>query len=223
MLSFLGQKFKRSNRASENPLITDGGASATRFLIPKSPEEGFLMETIFFHDKWTKLKEGGKGATTLPPYHFHWVQEEIFIVEKGAFIFEVEGKTIRVTPADGETSVPGGDYHLFYPDTSTGEDTVMKTWALPDYGADECFFRNLFSYLEDCKAHNIKPSLFQLLLFLHEHDISLAIPSLPKSIGKFVGKWVMGYFGGKIIGQMVLGYKPSYEEYYAGETIKKDQ
>ena len=221
MFSFLCPKIKRTVTATENPLISDGGASSTLFMTPKSPNDGFLFETTYYHDKWSKLPNNAQGATGIPPYHFHWKQEEIFVVEKGAVIFKVDGKDFKGTAADGEISVPGGAYHLFYPDISTGEDVVLKIWALPDYGADEQFFRNLFSYLEDCKINKKKPSTFQLLLFLHEHDISIAIPNLPKPLGKFVGKYLLGAFGGKFIGKWMLGYQASYKEYYAGDTAEK--
>jgi hypothetical protein len=41
-------------------------------------------------------------------------------------------------------------------------------------GGDEIFFRNMYSYLDDCGKQNIPLSLPQLLLFLDYAQISLA-------------------------------------------------
>lgn len=43
-------------------------------------------------------------------------------------------------------------------------------------GVSERFFRNLYSYLDDCYVQGASPSLFQLLIFLDSAETSLAFP-----------------------------------------------
>jgi len=46
-------------------------------------------------------------------------------------------------------------------------------------GVDELFFRNIYSYLDDCGKQGVAPSLPQLLLFLDSAQVSLAFPGPP--------------------------------------------
>lgn len=68
--------------------------------------------------------------------------------------------------------------------------------------------RNLVGYLTDCEDAKMKPSPFQLMLFLYSHDIVLSLP-LPLFLIK-----ILHHVGGYWIGQGLLGYQPSYPEYY---------
>ena len=105
-------------------------------------------------------------------------------------------------------------------DLTTGEDLSFVVWSPEEDGVEEVFFRNLFSYLDDCQRSGTSPSLPQLLLFLHSHDVSLALPGLPKWLGKVVSKWGLGFIGGKVIGKWLLGYQSSYKEYVNIENDK---
>jgi hypothetical protein len=78
-------------------------------------------------------------------------------------------------------------------------------------GGDEVFFRNIYSYLDDCGKQNIPPSLPQLLLFLDYAQISLAFPG-PALLMRWLS-WGMGIVIGRWWGQYV-GLKVSYPEYY---------
>ena len=222
MLSFFQQSLKKSNTSSHNPLITDGGATKTLFMTPKSPDDGFIVQTTFIHPDFKKLKEEGKPSVQDAVYHFHSDHEERFRLEKGAIILTIDGKTSRVTPKDGEIRIPAGSYHKFSPDLNCNEDVVLSTWALPDSKSMESFSRNLFSYLEDCHTTKKSPSFLQLLVFANYHQNLPAIPVIPKFAGQWMSKWILGFFGGKIIGENLFGYKNEYEEYLDNNLTKKN-
>lgn len=114
-------------------------------------------------------------------------------------------------------------YHTFAFDTSLDEDLSIKIWAEPEEGASDKFFRNLFSYLDDCRKAKSPPNTFQLLLFLHSGETYLVLPQLPKFLGKFISQRVLGYVGGKVIGEKLLGFKESYPEYWVGPDTKKEE
>ena len=85
----------------------------------------------------------------------------------------------------------------------------------------EKYFRNLLGYLDDCQRANVHPDLFQILLILHDNQTSLAVTKIPEKVRKFVSKWILGYVGGKIIGEKILGYRSSYAEYYISDEAEK--
>lgn len=89
-----------------------------------------------------------------------------------------------------------------------------------DDGVSERFFRNLYSYLEDCGNQGVEPSPPQLLLFLHSAEVSLAFSWGPDWLMRGVS-WGLGLVVGKWVGQYVLGYKESYPEYYDPEGKKE--
>ncbi len=225
MLSFLAQPVPRTETAHQNPLITREGAAVTHFLTPEQTDEAFLMRQTYKVDKLKELMQKYPKYRLAPVYHFHWGQSETFIVEKGFMVAKLDGKEKTVSAKDGPLKIEAGVYHTFEIGLETNEDLVMKINSQPEDGAtDEKFFRNLFSYFDDCLKAGVKPSLFQVLLFFHDGDISFGIGTASSGFGRFIGKWVLGYIGGKIIGEKLLGYKSSYEEYYVnGESEKKRQ
>jgi hypothetical protein len=85
-------------------------------------------------------------------------------------------------------------------------------------GVDEKFFRNIYSYLDDCQAQDIVPSLPQMLLFLHSAEVSLAFPG-PAFLMRWLS-WIMGLVVGKWFGGYVLGLRCSYGEYYDVKDVK---
>lgn len=89
-----------------------------------------------------------------------------------------------------------------------------------DDGVSERFFRNLYSYLEDCGNQDVRPSPPQLLLFLHSAEVSLAFSWGPDWLMRSVS-WGLGLVVGRWIGQHVLGYRESYSEYYDPEAKKE--
>ena len=87
----------------------------------------------------------------------------------------------------------------------------------------EKFFRNLYSYLEDCGNQKVEPSLPQLLLFLDSAEVSLAFSWGPDWAMQWAS-WGLGVVVGRWLGQYVLGYRASYPEYYdSGRESRKER
>lgn len=124
--------------------------------------------------------------------------------------------------------IPARARHTFkVDDTHEGPCTIeISTYTSPmspsndpeAFGANAKFFRNIYSYLDDCYTQNVSPSLPQLLLMLDSAEISMAFPGPPwlahpasYAFGVVVGRW----FGGH-----VLGYQASYPEYGEGRKDK---
>jgi hypothetical protein len=70
------------------------------------------------------------------------------------------------------------------------------------------------------KACRHNPSPFQIFRFLHSANAPLAIgvPG-PAWLARWVS-WAVMIGMGVVVGEWVLGYKGSYEEYYIGEERK---
>ncbi|MCJ1475486.1 hypothetical protein MMC13_004149 [Lambiella insularis] len=148
-----------------------------------------------------------------PPYHWHWRQTETFQVKRGSFIFTLEGRDSTVRAGDPEVVIPPGARHTFRADPDCQEEYCkVEITAQPgDSGISERFFRNLYSYLEDCERVGSSPRLPQLLLFMYEAEVSLALPG-PRVLAN-PASWLLSYVVGKW-GGWALGYKSSYKEYF---------
>ena len=90
--------------------------------------------------------------------------------------------------------------------------------AAPSSGIDEIFFRNLYSYLDDCDKQKVEPSIPQLLLFLDAAEVSVAFPGpaplmrwLSYGLGVVIGRWYGGWW---------LGLKGSYAEYFDEAMVR---
>lgn len=90
-----------------------------------------------------------------------------------------------------------------------------------EHGLNERFFRNLYSYTDDCWRAGKAPSLVQMLCFLDSAEVSLAVLGVPWWAEDWVRSvtWGAGVVVGRWIGGL-LGYRASYGEYY-GEEGKK--
>lgn len=161
----------------------------------------------------------------VPPLHYHIDQAEAFrIVQGEGHIFRNSTDKPWVTlsandPHGLKTAViPKLDYHTIH-NASTTEPMIMDVHLSPeDYVSEERFFRNFFGYLDDCKRAGQEPSLFQLMVFLKASDT-------PLGLGNSAG-W-LGHLWSRVFyettswwGYWVLGYQPSYQEYYTDNTSK---
>jgi len=210
---------KRSVTSSGFSLTVHNGARTTHWELP-SPKQS-VREIQRIHDPGRFKDTPDASNPLIPPYHWHWCQNESFHITQGRFIFTLEGKDTIKSPADGVVQVPAGARHTFRVDPTCEEECVIEISAEPEEqsGISERFFRNLYSYLDDCEKQNVAPSLPQLLLFLDSAEVSLAFPGpqilvhwASYALGVVVGRWIGGY---------VLGYKASYEEYYDPNLAKK--
>ena len=123
----------------------------------------------------------------------------------------VEGSE-KIIPVGQRVTIEPGIYHTFHNNSET-EPLVFSTGLDPmERERDEAFFRNLYSYIDDCRKSERAPQVPQLCLFLHFFDCYLALPG-PKLIMKPLSQALV-FFIGVVIGKWLLGMKPSYPEYY---------
>jgi mannose-6-phosphate isomerase-like protein (cupin superfamily) len=162
--------------------------------------------------------QGGDDGVSIvqPPFHYHIYQNEFFQLQKGtAVIFKgVDPKPFAILSEDGQktATIPAGRYHRFENQSST-EELVIDIHLSPEsYENEVMFFRNFFGYLDDCKQAKTAPSFFQLMVFLHSADTPLAVPAPWEMLGKVLSRILLT--GAALWGNVVLGYKSSYLEYY---------
>ncbi|KAL7265971.1 hypothetical protein RUND412_011498 [Rhizina undulata] len=223
MLSFLASRPPRTKSAHQNPLVTGGGrgSSTTEFLpisnVTSQPPAFLVRQTLPpapSSNTPSTAKEIRYPPVVLPPHHWHGHQTENFLVEKGVMKVTLDGVTTYFTAGE-EFVVDPEDYHYFI-NASSQESLQVVFSAFPaNGGADEKFFRNIFSYQDDCRKRQASPSLPQMLLFMYDSDTCLAldIPLIPRLAQKALSR-ALNFVGGVVIGELLLGYKRSYPEYY---------
>ncbi|MCJ1375001.1 hypothetical protein MMC20_006234 [Loxospora ochrophaea] len=139
------------------------------------------------------------------------------------YIFTLESTNITASPSTGTVTIPARARHTFKadPSCSTPCSLVITASTSPNNndGVSERYFRNIYSYRDDCVAQSIPPSKFQLLLMMHAAQISLAWPG-PAWLMRWLS-WGYGLLIGRVIGGWVLGYEESYREYNNEERAKK--
>lgn len=118
----------------------------------------------------------------------------------------------------GRIAIPPTIRHTFRPDPSFPTECEIHISLTGASGMDESFFRNIYSYLDDCQAQDIAPSLPQLLLFLDSGECSLAFPG-PRWLMGWLS-WGMGVVVGRWWGGYVLGLKSNYPEYFDPEMVR---
>ena len=218
MLSCLVHSFPRSETIAQHPLQTDGGARITEFLPPDHEHDEFRVRQTVLKKKLDKFKATqGDSAKSPPLCHWHLHKDEYFYVEKGSILLKIDGEDHIITAKDRVIEIKAGVYHSFDIDPNSNEDLVWVAYVEPEDGLTEKFFRNAFGYLDDCQNKRITPNLFQLLVFLYHDGTFVALPRLPKFLGKWLSRWVFGYFGGRVIGEKLLGFKDNYPEYFLSQ------
>ncbi|EME47294.1 hypothetical protein DOTSEDRAFT_69283 [Dothistroma septosporum NZE10] len=219
---------KRTVRTTRSEwLIQYNGIRSTRWEIPP-PAGKSVLEIQETHDPTALQKIPDSLNYLTPPPHWHWYQDEYFHIKAGRYIFTLEGKDTIISASDPQpVRIPARARHTFkVDDTHEGPCRIeISTATSPGspaddpeaYGANAKFFRNIYSYLDDCYLQGASPSLPQLLLFLDSAEISLALPGpawlaqkASYALGVVVGRWLGGY---------VLGYRSSYPEYW-DETLQ---
>ena len=212
MLSFLPQKTPRTNTAAQNPIFYEDGRTSQKFYAPSA--KYMVQDTIP-----ATTPEHGRSFFN-PPMHYHMYQTEEFHIVSGTARFFLDGKTY-IKQAGEIQFIPKGAYHCFENASEDGVDLVIEfRLDKQNWEMEERFFRNFFQYLDDCRKAKQSPSPFQLFRFLYSVDGPLAIP-VPGSawLGRQVS-WAVMVVMGKVVGEWLLGYQGSYEEYYAGAKGK---
>ena len=153
-----------------------------------------------------------------PPFHYHIHQKEWFhvLAGRGNFYCGLDPEPFAVlsaTPGESATaSIEPGRYHRFENASKTENLELTIHLAPESYEAEVRFFRNFFGYLDDCKKAKMSPSLFQLLVFLHDADTPLALALPTEWLGRLVSRVFL--IAAATWGRWVLGYRVTYPEYY---------
>lgn len=171
---------------------------------------------------------GKKSGTTeelswwIPPPHYHLLQDEHFKVESGEGVWHLwGGKTVHLKKGD-EIIIPARKWHTFQKTEGSEEPfSVLYQYDKEYAEMEESFFRNCFTYFEDCRKGGAEPSIFQLGVFAVHFWMPIALPVPGPEWFNFVVSTVMTVLLG-CIGQYVLGYKASYVEYYAKDAKKQE-
>lgn len=217
MLSFLKAPLPpRTNRAADNPIIYEDGASLLEF---RSSGADYLLRNM--HPPFDKNKP---RSIMVPPFHYHIHQTEHFrIVEGSCHLFrdtaDKPWKTLSAKDPDAAKTafISKGLYHTIN-NASATEPLVLDVNLTPeDVEGEERFFRNFFGYLDDCRKAGQSPSLFQLMVFLRGADTPLGLPMPTKWLGIVVSKIFLILMGW--VGYWILGYKESYPEYYVEKKL----
>nr|OQO21473.1 hypothetical protein B0A51_08852 [Rachicladosporium sp. CCFEE 5018] len=220
------KSFTRTATADLDVLQQYRGIRTTQWVKPPSGKSVLEIQTTHTPRELQKVPEGKNYLT--PPYHWHWYQDEYFKVTEGRYIFTLEGKDTTVSASDPQpVRIPATARHTFkVDDTHDGPctveisaDAVLGSVEDEDVGINAKFFRNIYTYLDDCYLQNVEPSLPQLLLMLQSAEVSLAFPGpawlmrqVSYAMGVVVGQWYGGWW---------LGLKSTYPEYWNEELESK--
>ncbi|KAK4057890.1 hypothetical protein OIO90_001109 [Microbotryomycetes sp. JL221] len=146
----------------------------------------------------------GRKAAATPPMHIHLHQTEKFLVKEGTLTYSINGKQ-GALKAGEEISTPVAQPHTFWNASEIEPLHVHVTieGGGLNRGFDERFARNFYGYLNSVAAQGRKPSVLQLLVFLYHADVVLADVPFGKAFN------YIGY----LVGEKLLGMKPSYKEF----------
>jgi mannose-6-phosphate isomerase-like protein (cupin superfamily) len=217
MLSFLrGAQPARRNTATHNPVYYENNATWQEFHPVGS-------------EYFTTHHVGTNKSFFNPPTHLHLYQSEVFSVRQGSGHWYLPTAT---TPEKRKTTLrigdsihlPKGKFHRWEnaSDTEPLEVDIRIEPPTAPWGVEEDFFRNFFGYIEDCNRAGLKPSFFQVQLFVHVIEGPLAVPIPGPDWLKWWASKLFCLVTGVIIGEWLLGYKRSYPEYYQPPAPQPD-
>lgn len=217
MLSILRQQTPRTTTAHLNPIKYDGGRASQHF---HDTSHQYMVTDIMP----ATTPQHGRSFFN-PPLHFHIYQTEDFEIISGIAHFCVDDTKI-VAKAGDKVHIPMAAFHRFANASEDGEDLIV-TFRLDkqDFDVEERFFRNFFGYFDDAVKAGQEPSFFQLCLFLYTLRAPIVLPGLGQR-STFVGRqlsWFVMVFAGVVVGEWLLGYKRSYEEYYQSTKEEKKE
>lgn len=212
MLAFLRPPLPpKTNTARSNIIIYEDGRSSVEFYNAGSD---YVLRNV--HPPFNK----DQPSIMTPPPHYHLRQTEHFrIVSGSVHIFRENVKSPWITLSDGSpdscttTYIPKQVLHTIS-NASATDKLVLDVCLTPeDYEAEQQFFKNFFGYLDDCRKVGSPPSIFQLMVFLNAADTPIGL-LLSGTVGLVAGRLFlvsMAWWG-----YWILGYKPTYAEYYVG-------
>ncbi|TPX07943.1 uncharacterized protein E0L32_010398 [Thyridium curvatum] len=218
MFSFLRSPLPpRTNRAADNPIIYEDGAS---FLEFRESGSKYLLKNM--HPPFDPNKP---RSIMVPPFHYHIHQAEHFLITEGTchLFKDTKDKPWMVISADEPGAqktavIPKQIYHTLNNASSTKPMVIDVSLTPEDYEGEQRFFRNFFGYLDDCRKAGQPPSKFQLLVFLKSSDTPVGINMSFKWLGRVVSRVYLSTMAWW--GYWILGYKETYPEYYAGKKSR---
>lgn len=199
----------RTNIASHNPILYDDGVGKQGFYNPTSKYFGW--ETIPHDNKWND----GTPSFMAPISHYHLLQIESFHVKSGSGYWYVNGKKIQLNAGE-DIAIPRFIAHRFESIPNEKQEPLIIEYRYDEqmWEMEERFFRNILTYLDDCRKAKVEPSVLQLCCFLT--DCWMPAEFLQPPGGEYLRCFVNTIFMwvACAIGMLFFGYKRSYIEYY---------
>ena len=110
--------------------------------------------------------------------------------------------------------IPARKWHRFESAPDVDEPLVILYRYDKEYPVmEEVFFRNVFTYFDDCRKAGVDPSVFQLLVWCRHCWMPMGLPIPGPEWFNLLGNTVLMFVFG-FIGEFLLGYKATYPEYY---------
>ncbi|KXS93906.1 hypothetical protein AC578_2248 [Pseudocercospora eumusae] len=179
----------------------------------------------------TSAGPGTANSALAPPLHYHHTQAETFLIKAGHAAFYTyhppssgvwgiwapfSSYVCKVEVAGPEQSVliPKGVVHTFRNASSDSElelefvlSPTLSSPGATGLTAEEMFFRNTWSYRQDCAKAVVQRSLLQVMCFNWQGGVVLMLPGC--------GRLLSGILGccGALFGRYLVGYRYSYDEY----------
>lgn len=154
-------------------------------------------------------------STWTPSPHWHEEYDEYFRVIKGRVVVKLDGKSMLVTPQDGEVCVKKFVVHEFMradidkpDDEKDPGEVITEEWTDPADGAKHIFFRNVFSTMQDSEKYWGRWTYLQALLVCATYDNYIDIGP-----GRLSYLTCHALFAGIRLVSSITGLKPWYEEY----------
>lgn len=200
--------FKRTNQSSQDRCFYEDGLSEQALYPAGAP---FLGRQVIPPDNKV---QNGSPSFMRPIGHYHLIQSETFVVTSGSGLWYIRGQAHRLDKGD-TIVIPPRVAHTFENLPGSSEPLVIDFRYDKQYREmEERFFRNFFGYIDDCLKNDVTPSLFQLNIFLFYFCSAGDMIPAPDvfHIRCLVNTIAMLCL--TFIGQVFLGYKSTYPEYY---------
>ncbi|KAF2158395.1 hypothetical protein M409DRAFT_61697 [Zasmidium cellare ATCC 36951] len=198
-------------KVSHLNLITYDNDSAINAFY-RSGTAYFGKQSVPPDNKWPD----GTPSFMAPISHFHLLQSETFHIKSGRGIWYLANKKIELGEGEDITISPCISHRFENMSGSTEPLVIEYRYDPQRFAMEERFFRNMLTYLDDCRKVEKQPSLLQLCVFLAGAWMPGDILPVPTVAGEYVKCFVNAVFMWVLaaIGWAIFGYRISYKEYY---------
>ncbi|KAG8627993.1 hypothetical protein KVT40_003866 [Elsinoe batatas] len=179
--------------------------------LEPTKEQPFSFRQVFAA---TRKGNPHQGSFFTPPPHYHLLQDEHFIVETGEGIWHLEGvREVRLRSGD-TLKVEARKRHWFEVAPNSTEDLSVVYFYDKGYkDMEDRFFRNLFGDMADRRRAGMDISIFQLSVFCLRFWMPIGLVKVgPEWLKLVLNTCLMLILA--FVGECMLGYKSSYDEYY---------